>query len=420
MLVFKFGGASVQDATGIVNLAHIVQAYKHEQLVIVVSAMGKTTNALEAIANAFYQHKKEEALALFTHIKDTHNAVAANLLGTQVHTLQLQLQDVYTEVEWLLHDEPVRTYAYYYDQIVSTGELLSTLLVSAYLTAQQLSNIWVDSRDYIITNDNYREAAVDMPATTHNLHNLHTLLATHSNVVLQGYIGATTLNTSTTLGREGSDYTAALVANILKAHSLTIWKDVIGVLNADPKQHTNPTLLPHLSYAEVIEMAYYGAQVIHPKTIKPLQNAGIPMYVKCFKDATLPGTCINDKPAHNLPPIIIIKNEQYLIQCTTKDYSFVGEAPMMELYTIMQSINLKPNLTQMGAITISLVLDNINEKVEMLCSQAALLFDVTVQKNMQLLTIRHYNQAVMQELTANKQFVLQQKTTDTYQALLQL
>ena len=417
MKVFKFGGASVQNIDAIKNVANIVRHYKDEKILIVISAIGKTTNALEAVANAFYQHKKEEALTLFEQIKTTHKDFAKYLLVKEATKTEQQLSDFFTEVEWLLHDSPVRDYAYYYDQIVCIGELLSTLLVNAYLNEINIDTTWVDVRDYFRTDNNFREANIDMEFTTEKIHTLNQTFTQKNIIVTQGFIGCTQENESTTLGREGSDYSAAIIANILNAESVTIWKDVKGVLNADPKQFEEATLLPNLSYNEVIEMAYYGAQVIHPKTIKPLQNKNIPLLVKCFADISLPGTIIDNSLVKNLPPIIVIKQKQVLVELTSKDFSFVGEKPTATLYQIFASLKIKPNLTQMGAITISLCMDDATEKIEQLALAAAELFDVSVQKNVALLTIRHYNTTILEELTADKNFILQQKTLETYQAI---
>ncbi len=419
MKVYKFGGASIQHIDGIKNVSNIIKAIENEPTIIVVSAMGKTTNALEAVVNAFYQHKKEEALLLFDQVKQQHIQIVKYLLVTQANKTSEQLKDFFTEVEWLLHDNPVRNYDYYYDQIVCIGELLSSTLLHAYLKEIKIENSWIDCRDYVRTDNNFRDANIDMDFTNEKIKTLDKLLNENKLIVTQGFIGCTQENESTTLGREGSDYSAAIIANILNAESLTIWKDVKGVLNADPKQFEDATLLPNLSYEEIIEMAFYGAQVIHPKTIKPLQNSNIPLKVKCFLDSTLPGTLINNTISKNLPPIIVLKKEQVLVELKTKDFSFVGEKPMSQLYAILAANNLKPTLTQMGAISISICMDDHKEKIEQLAIEASSIFDVSLQRNLQLITIRHYNKEVMEKLTQGKEFIMQQKTLDTYQALMQ-
>jgi aspartate kinase len=420
MKVFKFGGASVNTPDRIKNVAAILKNYRSEKLLIVISAMGKTTNALEKVVSAFFAGNKEEALQLFDLVKQQHNTTANHLLVTHYLACELQLKDFYTEVEWLLHDKPVREYDYYYDQMVCCGELLSTAIVSAYLNEVGISNQWVDVRDIFRTDDNFRDANIDWEFTNAQVQNSIVPLFNQTDIVLtQGFIGSTDENESTTLGREGSDYSAAVFANMLNAESQTIWKDVAAVMNADPKQFKDTQLIGELNYNEVIEMAYYGAQVIHPKTIKPLQNKSIPLYVKCFLDAALPGTVIHNKPVHNLPPIIVLKENQVLLEMNSKDFSFVGEHHVGELYHLFEENKVKPNLTQNGAISFLCVLDNSNEKIEKLAIDATVLFDVQVQKELTLLTIRHYNKAIFEKLTEGKTILLRQQTTETIQVLMQ-
>jgi aspartate kinase len=418
MKVFKFGGASVQNVDGIKNVSHIIEQHKNEKLLIVVSAMGKTTNALEAVANAFFEHKKDEALALFEQIKQQHLTVAKYLLLKEALKTEEQLKDFFTEVEWLLHDKPVRNYDYYYDQIVCIGELLSTVLVNAYLNEINLKTNWLDIRDYFRTDNNFRDATIAVEYTANRIKTLEKLFENTNIILTQGFIGSTSDNESTTLGREGSDYSAALIANFLKAESVSIWKDVKGVLNADPKQFEDTILLPKLSYEEVIEMAFYGAQVIHPKTIKPLQNGNIPLYVKCFTDVQIPGTEITNAVVKNLPPIIVLKNNQVLVQFKSLDFSFVTEQPIIALYSILNNLKIKPNLTQTGAITASLCLDNNEEKINQLAVEASQYFEVNVLKNVQLLTMRHYTKEALDKLTEGKEFIMQQKTGEIYQAVM--
>jgi aspartate kinase len=419
MKVFKFGGASVKDVEGIKNVGKIVKQHQEEPLLIVVSAMGKTTNALENVVKAFYEKRNEDALNLFEQIKQQHLNIAKYLLVKEAVTTEAQLLDFFTEVEWLLHDNAVRDYDYYYDQIVCIGELLSTTLVSAYLKEININNTWLDIRDYFRTDNNFRDANIDIEYTQEKVNLFKKYYTNTCNIVLtQGFIGCTQENESTTLGREGSDYSAALIANMSNAQSVTIWKDVKGVLNADPKQFEDTTLLPHLSYTEVIEMAYYGAQVIHPKTIKPLQNKNIPLYVKCFLDASLAGTLIDGHHVKNLPPIIVNKTNQVWLQLESKDFSFVGEKPMAMLYEMLGNLKIKPNLVQTGAISVSICIDDNAEKLEQLALKAAEIFDVTMQKGLTLLTIRHHDRETQEKLVTNKTLLMQQKTADTYQALM--
>lgn len=419
MKVFKFGGASVNNMERIRNLGEIMQRFPNEKLLIVVSAMGKTTNALEKVVQSFYQGKKEEALLLFERVKQQHLTTAKYLLVTHYLPCEKQLRDFFTEVEWLLHDKPSRDFDYYYDQVVCIGELLSTAIVSAYLNEAGIPVQWIDVRDIVRTDDDFRDANIDWSFTQSKVNSEIIPLFSSFNIVLtQGFIGATDENESTTLGREGSDYTAAIFANMLDAESLTIWKDVESVMNADPKQFADAKPIPELSYREVIEMAYYGAQVIHPKTIKPLQNKNIPLYVKCFLDPSLPGTVIHGKPVHQLPPIFVLKENQVMLRMTSRDYSFVGEEHIGELYNLFEHLHIRPNLTQNGAISFLAVLDDWTEKIEKLALEASSILEVEVMKGLSLLTIRHYSSEMYEQLVKGKKILLKQQTPDTIQLLM--
>ena len=414
MQVFKFGGASVSTPERIGAVTEILKSYAGEKLLVVVSAMGKTTNALEAVVNAFYSGDMVEALRLFAQIKAEHLQTAENLqVDAQI------LNDFFTEIEWLLHDKPVRNYDYYYDQVVCVGELLSSAIVSAYLNRNGVPNNWMDVRDVLRTDANFRDARINWNVTSQKV--AEVLLPAWKGtpiVITQGFIGATDENESTTLGREGSDFTAAIFANLLNADRQVIWKDVPGVMNADPKQYNAATLIKELSYKEVIEMAYYGAQVIHPKTIKPLQNKSIPLYVQSFLDPTAEGTVIYSKNGLKLPPIIVYKGSQVLVQLTSKDFSFVGEGLTAKVYSLFEELKFKPNLTQNAAISLQCVVDDHPEKVEQFALALSDVFDVQVTKGLTLLTIRHYNETILQELCADCPLLLQQKTPETVQVLM--
>ncbi len=400
MKVFKFGGASVTNVERIKNLAALLQEQPSDKLLIVISAMGKTTNALEKVAEAFYNGKRDEALQLFEQVKNQHLTTAKYLLVTHYLACEAQLKNFFTEVEWLLYDKPVREFDYYYDQVVCIGELLSTAIISAYLNECKIKNQWVDVRDIFRTDDNFRDASIDWDYTQQKItEDIVPLYKQTDIIVTQGFIGSTDENESTTLGREGSDYSAAVFAHMLDAESQTIWKDVEGVMNADPKQFPEAQLIGELNYDEVIEMAYYGAQVIHPKTIKPLQNKGIPLFVKCFLDSSLPGTVIHDKALKGLPPIIVLKQQQALVHLHSKDFSFVGEKPVAELYQLFAELRIKPNLMQTGAVTIQFCIDDRAEKIEKLALAASAIFDVQVEKGLTLLTIRHYNEAILEKMS---------------------
>jgi aspartate kinase len=419
MKVFKFGGASVNSIERIKNLGPILQEFKEDQLVVIISAMGKTTNALEKVAEAFFEGNRETALTLFHQIKTNHLAIAQQLMTKGFADCEMQLADFFTEIEWLLHDKPVRDFDYYYDQVVCLGELLSTCILSHFLNEWGIANQWVDVRDLIRTDNNFRDANIDWETSTEKIQGLMKKGNGQSSKILitQGFIGATDDNESSTLGREGSDYTAAIFANIVEAESLTIWKDVAAVMNADPKVFPDAVTIPVLNYTEVIEMAYYGAQVIHPKTIKPLQNKGIPLLVKCFLDSSLAGTQIHNKQIKGLPPIIVLKPKQVLVTMTTTDFSFVGDHHMKELYGLMESMHLKPNLMQTGAISLMISLDDQSEKISKLAQAASGIFDVQVEKDLTLLTIRHYTAATIEQHLSGKTAVLQQQSRETLQFL---
>ncbi|ULT41761.1 aspartate kinase [Niabella defluvii] len=416
--VFKFGGASVNSVERVKNVADILQQHQNGQLLVVISAMGKTTNALEKVAEAFYQQRKEEALQLFEQVKQQHLTTAKYLLVTTYLACEAQLKDFFTEVEWLLHDQPVREYDYYYDQIVCAGELLSTAIVSHYLNEAGVRNEWIDVRDIIRTDDNFRDANIDWNFTQAKVNELiRPVLEEGTLVLTQGFIGATDENESTTLGREGSDYTAAVFSNMLDAESQTIWKDVESVMNADPKEITDAVPIPELSYTEVIEMAYYGAQVIHPKTIKPLQNKSIPLFVKCFLNSELPGTHIHNNIVKHLPPIIVIKRNQVMVELKSKDFSFIGEHNTEILYELFEKLFITPTLTQNGAISITYAFDNREEKISQFAAEASRNFDVQVTPGLTLLTIRHYNDASLKQYAEGKQFLVRQQTVHNMRLL---
>jgi aspartate kinase len=416
MKVFKFGGASVDSVERIRNVKRILQSYTHDKILVVISAMGKTTNALEEVVNAFYNKNPQTALQLFSIIKQKHLQIAEELSDQPID----QLTDLFTEVEWLLHDHPVREYDYYYDQVVCIGELLSTCIISNYFNAAGIHNKWIDVRDIIRTDDNFRDARIDWNYTNTRIQNAVLPLFNDYNIVItQGFIGSTGENESTTLGREGSDYTAAVFANLLPSKSQTIWKDVQGVLNADPKLYDKAEWINELNYKEVIEMAYYGAQVIHPKTIKPLQNKGIPLYVKSFLHPEAEGTVIHNRNLNSLPPIIVYKKNQVLIELSSKDFSFVSEGLNTEVEKLFSHFKFKPNLTQIAAISLLYVVDESQHKIENFALKAAEKFDIKVTKGLTLLTIRHYTQEMLSELTTSK-VLLQQQTPETAQVLMQL
>jgi aspartate kinase len=419
MKVFKFGGASVDSASRIRELPAILKNYASEDLLIVISAMGKTTNALEKVAESYFGGNMLQSLELFGFIKNQHLQIAESLGLTNNSWLQQKILDFFTEVEWLLNDKPVRSFDYYYDQIVCTGELLSTTIISVFLNDAGVPNHWIDVRDIFATDNQFRAANINWGKTGSRIPEQILPLFKKTKIILtQGFIGSTDANESTTLGREGSDYSAAIFANLLDADSLTIWKDVEGVMNADPKEFPDAVYIRELGYDEVIEMAFYGAQVIHPKTIKPLQNKCIPLFVKCFLDPDLPGTLIHSKHVADLPSIIVLKQNQVLIHLSSKDFSFVGEEGTAILYNILSELHIQVNLLQTGAVILQVCTDNIPDKIEKLAHVASRLFDVHVENGLTLLTIRHYKKEMLEKLIQGRKIVLQQWALETVQTLM--
>ena len=419
MKIFKFGGASINSIDRFKNTGNIIKSFEGEKILIVVSAMGKTTNALESIVSAFFEGNKEEALLLFQQLKNNHLEYLKYLTVTNWKNAENELNNFFTEMEWLLHDKPVRSFDYYYDQIVSCGELLSSSILASHLMDEKQNPIWVDVRDIFRTDNNYRSANIDWEFTQKRImESAMPLFDNHNIIITQGFIGCTDENENTTLGREGSDYSAAVFANILNADSVTIWKDVDAVMSADPKKFPNATVIHNLSYNEVIEMAYYGAQVIHPKTIKPLQNKKIPLLVKSFLNPDAIGTIINHELCKNLPPIIVQKENQVLLQFKTLDFSFIEEKTIEKLYELFDGLKLNPVLTQKTAISLWAVFDDVAEKIDDLASNASAYFDVELERNLTLITIRHYLKETVDELAKDKVILLEQKTISTIQMLM--
>ncbi len=416
MKVFKFGGASISTFERIKGVVDITRSEVTRPLLIVVSALGKTTNALETVARHFFEGNTNEALAIFEQIKKQHVNLSKYLLVKQHHAFQAQFNDICTEAEWMLYDKPVRNYDYYYDQIVCLGELFSSTLLYHTFLEEGLQTGWMDVRDLLRTDDNFREGHIDMEISQANTEKwLLPMLQAKSIVITQGFIGSTDENESTTLGREGSDYTAAIFAKMLGATNLTIWKDVDAVLNADPRLFPEATTLPHLSYDEVVELAYYGAQVIHSKTMKPLYNARIPMYVKSFLNPDLPGTLINNEREHAMPPMLIKKSNQVMMTFRTRDLSFAGEEPIGIWYQLLQELFMKPNLIQNGAVQLVAVFNDHAEKITELAIRAEAIFNVQVQRGLTIFTIRHYTPEAIAKYSSGFEPILTQKTSDTVQ-----
>jgi aspartate kinase len=420
MQVYKFGGASIATPERMQALLPIIQ-YGGSPLVVVVSAYGKTTNALEAVVAAAIEGKREEALKKIEALEQAHNTYASSILSPKGYEdLQPKLNEYYTEMHWAIDDAGLQSNDYIYDQIVCIGEVLSTSVFSAYLNEQGITNQWIDARDIIRTDDTYRDPIVDFDFSKGQVQKIIAPALQKNNIVItQGFIGSTADNNSTTLGREGSDYSAALFAAMLPAKSVSIWKDVEGLLNADPKLFPNTVKIEEITYHEVIEMAYYGAQVIHPKTIKPLQNAGIPLYVKCFLNAALKGTVIqNATDTFVYPPLIVLKKDQILLQITSRDFSFITEDNLSNLYNIFHGQHVKINLIQNAAISLVVCVDNREDKIKLLVEELEKDYKVLKNDDVQLLTVRHYTPSILEELTKGRVILLEQKTRNTVQVVV--
>ncbi|HOZ50882.1 MAG TPA: aspartate kinase [Chitinophagaceae bacterium] len=421
MKVFKFGGASIETVERAKNIASLIQDFANEKLIVVISAKGKTTNALEKIVNAYAKSDVVEAKKLFAELENDHKQYAFDLLGFRSEPLEQKLNELCTEVEWVLGENYDKPFDYYYDQIVSVGELLSTSIIAAYLNQIGISTSWIDVRDIMKTDDVYRDAGIQWEKTEKLAKDaFNKEFATKNIVVTQGYIGSTDDNATATLGREGSDYSAAVFANIMDAESATIWKDVPSLLNADPKIFPNTIAIEEITFHEVIEMAYYGAQVIHPKTIKPLQNKNIPLYVKCFLDKNLKGTLIHNstKPIQ-YPPIMVLKMNQILLQVNTRDYSFMTEDNLSKVYELFHDCKIKINLIQNAAISFVACVDSNLDRLEDLLKVLEKDYDVKRNENLYLFTVRHYTQEVLDQELKNRTILLEQKTRHTIQMVVQ-
>lgn len=420
MQVYKFGGASIATAERMQALWPIIEA-ADTPLAVVVSALGKTTNALEAIVKAAVKGEKEEAHELSSNLEKQHIEYARALLNEEKFTAAEKAINVFlTELQWAIEDAKTEHYNYAYDQIVCLGELMSTTIFAFYLQQKGVDAEWVDVRDIIRTDDTYRDAKVDYEFTQQQISDkLSPLLKQGKTIVTQGFIGATSDNASTTLGREGSDYTAAILASMTDADSVTIWKDVEGLKNADPKQFPNTVRIEAVSYHEIIEMAYYGAQVVHPKTIKPLQNKKIPLYIRCFLNKDLRGTTVMEEVSSLFyPPLIVQKPKQVLLKLTAKDFSFITESTIRDIYNIFNSQHVKVNLMQNAAISFLACVDEQENKIQDLITALSEEYNVFANEGVSLLTVRHYTPEVLQDLTKGRHILLEQKTRHTVQYVL--
>ncbi|WP_262249000.1 aspartate kinase [Parapedobacter soli] len=417
MQVFKFGGASVKDADGVRNLGRVVQAHQDHALLIVVSAMGKTTNLLEKLVQ-YHVYGTGNAADVLAEAQQYHHAIAEGLFPDHRHPVHNEVANRFVEIEWILEEPPMDPYDYLYDQIVAVGELVSTTIVSHYLNEIGLKTSWVDARDYILTDNTHREGRVDWNTTTARINEQLPRILENQLVVTQGFIGSTSENFTTTLGREGSDYSAAIFAACLDAESLTIWKDVPGVLNADPKWFDKTELIPELSYLDAIELTYYGATVIHPKTIKPLKNKNIPLYVKSFVDIESRGTQIKSTNESLPVPSFIFKVNQVLISILPKDFSFIVEDNLSDIFSRFHAHKIKVNMMHNSAVSFSVSIDNTGSNVDALLEDLQSRYEVQHQHGLELITIRYYNQQTIDRVLVAKEIIMELKDSYTCQLLV--
>lgn len=415
MRVFKFGGASVKDADGIKNVVNVLKTVGHDNTLLVVSAMGKTTNAMEVVVNNYFKNKTELQASIQEVVK-YHNDILLDLFENDKHPVLKQVKLLFDEILGFLAWNKSPKYSFVYDQVVGYGELISTTIISAYFNEVGLKNDWVDIRNFIKTDDNYRDANINWEKT-------QTLISKGINRktlnITQGFLGSDDNNFTTTLGREGSDYTAAIVAYCLNAESVTIWKDVPGVLNADPRYFENARLLNQISYREAIELAFYGASVIHPKTLQPLQRKEIPLYVKSFVNPTAAGTAVS-KGVGIEPnvPCFIVKKDQVLISLSSLDFSFIVEDNISEIFKLLADNKMKVDLIQNSAISFSVCADNKFNNLENLINTLKSKFKVTHYENVSLYTIRHFDDASIKSLQNGKEILLEQRTQETVQLVV--
>jgi aspartate kinase len=416
--VYKFGGASVKDAEGVKNLRHIISMNGDKPLLIVVSAMGKTTNALEKLTAA-YTDQDDAVRVLFDEVKAYHEQILNDLFEQRSHPVFDEIANAFIEIDWMLEDEPHPDDDFNYDQIVSIGEMASSKIISAYLNECGLKNEWIDARGYIHTDNTYREGQVDWDKTCRDIQNKLPALLQNRLAVTQGFIGGTSENFTTTLGREGSDYTAAIFASCLKADSVTIWKDVPGVLNADPKLFSETYKYETLPYSEALEMTYYGATVIHPKTIKPLQNARIPLLVKPFLAPAESGTIINGTARVSMDiPAVIVKKDQLLASFSTKDFSFITEDHLSGIFKAFADAHIKINLMQVSALSFSVCFDRNELRFKKLRDGLADDFKIKYNTGLELITIRHFKRDLIEQFSNNRTVLMEQFSRNTAQLVL--
>lgn len=418
MEVFKFGGASVKDAEAVKNVAHILHAAPAAERVVVISAMGKTTNMLEEVLRDWFDGRGHAAA--LQRVGTYHRNIMEEVFASGVPE-GFAFDTLWAELEARLDRSPGEDFDFEYDQVVSYGELFSTAIVAAYLESEGFKSEWVDVRNIIRTDSAYRKARVDWARTRKNGEVLKGYLADEDCevVVTQGFIAKGNLGNTTTLGREGSDFSASILAHITDAQTVTIWKDVRGMQNADPSWFNNTVRLPQISYREAIELSYYGASVIHPKTIQPLQDKGIDLHVKSFLEPEEEGTIIQaNAERDHLIPSYIFKPEQILVSVSRRDLAFVGEQQLSGIFATLDTIGLNINMMQLSALNFSFVMDNDTRRLERLRGMLSEHYEVRYNEGMTLLTVRHYDEPTLSGLVTGNEVLLEQKTRSTIRLVM--
>ena len=412
MKIYKFGGASVKDADGIKNVYEVLRTVGYQNVLMVVSAMGKTTNALEIVTKAYFE-KSHTLLSSIQDVKKYHNQILMDLFENEKHEVFTAVNQHFLDLDYFLGHNKSPNYNFIYDQIVSLGELISTTILSFYMNFRGIETQWIDVRDFIKTDDVYRDADVQWELTQINISKN---IKKKTLNITQGFLGSDANGFTTTLGREGSDYTAAIFAYCLNAESVTIWKDVPGVMNADPRYFENASLLNQISYREAIELAFYGASVIHPKTLQPLQKKEIPLYVKSFINPTLPGTSVSKgKDLEPQLPCFIVKKNQLLVSLSSIDFSFIMEENISEIFGLLYQYKMKVSLIQNSAISFSICVEDKFDNFDALKNILSKKFKVSYNANVSLYTIRHFDEKATAIVELNKEVLLKQISRETLQ-----
>jgi len=415
--VFKFGGASIKDADGFNNVQQIINAAEFNKLLIVVSATGKTTNALQQVVSDHYDSDKDPFLSL-DPVKKNHLEILNTIMPNN-DKWETEILDTFVEIDWMLEEDPHEDYDFEYDQIVSVGEQVSSKILHALLQESGLRSSWLDVRDVILTDNTYREAKVQWEATEKRIKEKTAQLFKKSDIIVtQGFIGASSENFTTTLGREGSDFSASIFSYCMDAVGMFIWKDVPGVLTGDPRLFENVTKLDHLSYREAVEMTYYGAKVIHPKTIKPIQNKSIPLHVKSFINPKEEGTLISDMETSAYPPIVVFEHNQTLLRIATRDFSFVAEDHLKQIFELIADHRIRIKMMKNTAVSFLISVDNDDTRITAIIEKLQEDFKVTQEKNLEVLTIRHYNQEIIDSVTKERIILFEEKLPKTIQMVV--